>query len=399
MKRKVNDLFLKGITYLASSLSITVLALIFWFVFRNGINGLDWRLLSSDYNSQNYLVTLVESQAGDNLFSDEENNELFFSKKWGIGVVDFVAADHNNYILVEKLTDDSPLNDLIDNQGERVELKVGSAIIRLNTVNKDGDIDFAGSQSGQTAQEFIDCLDKSVAIESIYFQNLGGGIRGALFATLCLILLSLVLSVPIGIATAIYLNEYARKNRVTAILKSSIETLSGIPSIIFGLMGVAVFYPVTVMMGADSLSIVLGGMTMSVILLPIVIRSTQEALAVIPLSLKEGSLALGASTSQTIFKICLPCALPGILSGVLLSVGRVIGESAALIYTMGTYINDQPQVLKPASSLAVMIWSIMSSEQPNFELATTISLVILVMVFFLNFMVKLISKKLSKAWY
>ena len=399
MRRKISDLILKGITYLASSLSIAVLLIIIWFIFKSGISHLNWRLLVSDYNSQNYLVTLIDPKPGDYQSIVKENEGSYYSVKWGIEVVDYVAADNGRYILVEALAEDSPLTKLIDNRGEPIDLQVGSAIIRLNTVDGEGNVDFIGSQIGQTAAEFITGLEKAEGIESLYFQNLGGGIRGSLIATLWLILLSLVLAVPIGIATAIYLNEYAKKNKVTALIRSSIETLSGIPSIIFGLMGVAVFYPITVFMGADGLSIVLGGMTMSVILLPIVIRSTQEALAVIPVDLKDGSLALGASTSQTIFKICLPCALPGILTGVLLSVGRVIGESAALIYTMGTYINDKPDVLNPASSLAVQIWSIMSGEQPNFELAAAISLVILMMVFVLNFTVKLISKKLSKAWY
>ena len=95
----------------------------------------------------------------------------------------------------------------------------------------------------------------------------------------------------------------------------------------------------------------------------------------------------------------LPCAVPGILSGVLLSIGRVIGESAALIYTMGTYVNDSPTLLSQGTSLAVHIYNIMSSEQPNFELACAISIVILVFVFMLNLLVKLMSRRFNKAWY
>ncbi len=110
------------------------------------------------------------------------------------------------------------------------------------------------------------------------------------------------------------------------------------------------------------------------------------------------SLSLGATKSQTIFKVILPSALPGILSAILLAISRVIGESAALIYTMGTTIVDDPKILEGATSLAVQIWQIMSGEQPNFELASAISIVILVIVLTLNLTVKLISNRLNRKW-
>ncbi|MEG0290116.1 MAG: ABC transporter permease subunit, partial [Erysipelotrichaceae bacterium] len=143
----------------------------------------------------------------------------------------------------------------------------------------------------------------------------------------------------------------------------------------------------------------LGSLTLSIILLPTIIRSTQEALLVIPNHLRDASLAVGANKSQTIFKIVLPCATPGILTGVLLSMGRVIGESAALIYTMGTFINDSPTILSQGTSLAVHIWSVMSGEQPNFELACAISIILLIFVLCLNITVKLVSKRFTKTWY
>ena len=115
--------------------------------------------------------------------------------------------------------------------------------------------------------------------------------------------------------------------------------------------------------------------------------------------MRNASLSVGANQAQTIFKVVLPSAVPGILTGVLLSIGRVIGESAALIYTMGTYVNDTPTLMSQGTSLAVHIYNIMSSEQPNFELASAISIVILVFVLILNICVKLLSKKLNKSWY
>ena len=179
----------------------------------------------------------------------------------------------------------------------------------------------------------------------------------------------------------------------------AIETLTGVPSIVYGLMGVSVLFPITRAFGATTTNILLGSLTMAIILLPTIIRSTEEALLVVPNSLRDASLSLGANQSQTIFKVVLPCAVPGILTGVLLSIGRVIGESAALIYTMGTFINDSPTLLSQGTSLAVHIWSVMSGEQPNFELASAISIIILIFVLCLNIIVKLLSKRLNKAWY
>lgn len=188
-------------------------------------------------------------------------------------------------------------------------------------------------------------------------------------STAYLILVSLLIALPIGIASAVYLSEMAKKNKVNAAIRTGIETLTGVPSIVYGLMGVSVLFPITAAMGAKTTNILLGALTMAIILLPTIIRSTEEALRVVPQGLRDASLSLGASQTQTIFKITLPCAMPGILSGILLSIGRVVGESAALIYTMGTFINDQPGLLKQGTSLAVHIWSVMSGEQPNFELA------------------------------
>ena len=217
-------------------------------------------------------------------------------------------------------------------------------------------------------------------------------------STAYFILVSLLIALPIGIASAVYLSEMAKKNKVNAAIRTGIETLTGVPSIVYGLMGVSVLFPITAAMGAKTTNILLGALTMAIILLPTIIRSTEEALRVVPQGLRDASLSLGASQTQTIFKITLPCAMPGILSGILLSIGRVVGESAALIYTMGTFINDQPGLLKQGTSLAVHIWSVMSGEQPNFELACAISIIILIFVLILNLTVKLLSRRLQKSF-
>lgn len=398
-KQRKIDLLINAITISASMLSILVLGMIIVFIFSKGLSTLSWQLIISDNQAKNYLALVNEEQTMSFEKPDNLDDEVFWSEKWGIGVVDHLAIDKKAYILVEQVAANSALAKMVDNKGKLLQLKPGSVLSRLSYIDAQGNIEFAGSQTLQDAKSFILAIDQATMIDSVYFQILGGGIRGSLISTLWLIGLSLLFSLPIGLASAIYLIEYAKKNRFTKLLQSSIETLSGVPSIVFGLMGVVVFYPVTAFFGASGLSILLGAMTMSVILLPTIIRSTQEALIVIPQSLRDGSYGVGATQSQTIFKIVLPSALPGILTGVLLSIGRIIGESAALIYTMGVFANDIPGILKPSSSLAVHIWGIMSGEQPSFELAAAVSIIILIIVFTLNILVKYISNRLSKAWY
>jgi len=132
--------------------------------------------------------------------------------------------------------------------------------------------------------------------------------------------------------------------------------------------------------------------------MPVIIRQTEEALIVVPMGVRSASLSLGATETQTIFKVILPSALPGILSATLLSVSRIIGESAALIYTMGTFVNDNPRLKEGATSLAVQIWSVMSGEQPNFELASAISIIVLGIVLVMNISVKVVSSRLNRKW-
>ena len=149
--------------------------------------------------------------------------------------------------------------------------------------------------------------------------------------------------------------------------------------------------------GADGGYTILGGaLTMVVILLPVIIRSTEEALMTVPQDLRQGSLALGANQTQTILKIVIPSALPGILTAVLLSIGRIIGESAALILVSGTVINDRPRLNQGGATLAVAIWKEMAGEQPNIRVAASISVLIIIIVLILNVLVKLTSRRLKR---
>lgn len=404
-KRHFYDGLLQTFTYLSSGISVLVLVALFVFIFSKGWSLINLDLLTNNYWSENYNVQPVETMS-DTTFERpaDLSEEAYFSEKWGIAFVDHVDAHKDKMILVEYVDENSPLYQMSDvsikKDPKDFTMQVGMQISRLSYTDAQGKIVLGGSIAGEDAKQLAQSLDEdAVAVNSIFVQTTGGGIRGSIISTLYLLAVSMIIAIPIGIASAIYLNEYAKKSKFNMLLRSGIETLTGVPSIVFGLMGVSVLFPVTQLFGATTTSILLGGLTMSIILLPTIIRSTEEALLVVPQHLRDASLSVGANQSQTIFKIVLPCAVPGILTGVLLGIGRVIGESAALIYTMGTFINDSPTLLSQGTSLAVQIWSIMSGEQPNYELASAISIIILFFVLFLNFAVKFISKKFSKAWY
>lgn len=403
---KVSDHLLDGITYLSSIISILILTSIFVFIFSKGSSLISLDFLKDDYWSKNYLVEVKSEENHVNTFVKpaDLSDEASFSEKWGIAFVDAVSNDKQPLVLVEYIDPQSPFAHTIDksagtNKGLDLKLEIGVQVEKIDFTHSDGSKDYTGNLASQNASQVMLALDNAASITSIYAKTSGGGIRGSLITTAILILVSLLIALPIGIAAAIYLNEYAAKSKMNHLIRSGIETLTGVPSIVYGLMGVTVLFPITKAFGASTTNILLGSLTMAIILLPTIIRSSEEALLVVPNSLRDASLSLGANQSQTIFKVVLPCAVPGILTGVLLSIGRVIGESAALIYTMGTFINDSPSLMTQGTSLAVHIWSVMSGEQPNFELASAISIIILIFVLCLNIIVKVLSKRLNKAWY
>ncbi|MGN0979800.1 MAG: phosphate ABC transporter permease PstA, partial [Candidatus Avoscillospira sp.] len=155
----------------------------------------------------------------------------------------------------------------------------------------------------------------------------------ALINTLCITVLSLILAVPIGIGAAIYLAEYAKRgNKLVKLVRLTAETLSGIPSIVYGLFGM-MFFNVALGWGYSMLA---GSVTLAIMILPLILRTTEEALLSVPDSYREGSFGLGAGKLRTVFRIILPPAMPGILSGIILAIGRIVGESAALIFTSGS---------------------------------------------------------------
>jgi phosphate transport system permease protein len=392
-KRKIKDYSYQSITYFAAFIAVATLSMIFIFVFVNGYKLLDFGLLTNDYHASFYNGTLEE---GYTFSSTSKPNSLgedvYYSEKWGLGLIDDVDREGNSIIIVEYIADDSPLLLMYDkNNEEEIELidfEVGHLVSKIAYFDKSTSLTRSG------AELMILDLDSVDTIREIVYSSLGGGIRGSIITTLYLVGMTIAIALPIGIFTAIYLNEFAGKNKITNILRSLIEVLTGVPSIIFGLMGLAVFVPLTIKFTqADSANLLSGSLTLAVILLPVIIRATEESLKIVPDSLRNSSLALGANNTQTTFKVVLPSALPGILTATLLAIGRVIGESAALIFAIGTAVKDDISIFGKSTSLSVHIWSLMKDEPANIELASTIAIVILIIVLTLNIIIKVISKR------
>lgn len=214
----------------------------------------------------------------------------------------------------------------------------------------------------------------------------------AIVNTLIITLLSLLIAGPIGIFSAIYLVEYAKKgNKLVNIVRITTETLSGIPSIVYGLFGM-LFFVTTMKCGY---SLMAGALTLSIMVLPVIMRTTEEALLSVPNSFREGSFGLGAGKLRTIFKIVLPSAIPGILAGVILAIGRIVGETAALIYTAGTVAELPKSVMNSGRTLAIHMYSL-SKEGLYTDQAYATAVVLLVIVVLINMLSNFVAKKFTK---
>lgn len=213
----------------------------------------------------------------------------------------------------------------------------------------------------------------------------------AIINTVTMTLLSLALAVPIGVFSAIYLTEYAKRgNPLVKVVRVTTETLAGIPSIVYGLFGYLVFV-IACHFGNSMLS---GALTLAIMILPTVMRTTEEALLAVPDSFREGSFGLGAGRLRTVFKVVLPSAVPGILSGIILAIGRIVGETAALIYTSGTVAGIPKDLMHSGRTLSIHMYALLS-EGLYMEEAYATAVVLLVLVLIINMLSGLIAKKLS----
>jgi len=204
-----------------------------------------------------------------------------------------------------------------------------------------------------------------------------GGIFSVIITTLYLTIFSLGIAAPIGVAAATFLTEYSKEGPIIRIIRFATESLSGIPSIIFGLFGYVFF----VVFLKFKYSIVSGGLTLTLMILPTIIRTTEEAIKAVPRSYREGSLALGATKWQTTYKVILPTAIPGILTGVILGIGRVVGETAAVIFTAGSSLGLPSSVWRPGRTMAVHLYILASeglSKDNMYATATVLIITVLI---------------------
>lgn len=369
-KRKVKDSVMKSLIYLSAAFTVAILGVIIGFILINGVPGISLGFLTKMWENETTFV-MVEAQTAE--------EEVFAGTVESLGIT--IAVNDKGNAVVEKIARNAPVKEGKDLKENHYSIRKGDVITKIGSTNIEK----------MSVEEAADALNQGSGEIRLKVMRPGGGIIPMLVSTLYMIVLSLAIAAPIGVLAAIYLNEYAKKGKVLKLIRFAIQNLAGIPSIIYGLFGMLFF----VQMLKMQYSILAGALTISIILLPTIISTTEEALKAIPMTYRESSLGLGATKLQTNFKIVLPNALPGILVAVILSIGRVVGESAALILTAGT-IAQIPGALTGteagAATLTVKLYWILK-ETGDIKAACSIAVVLLAVIVLLNLISKFITKR------
>lgn len=355
--KRIKDNVLKSFMLGSVLSTIIILLMIIFFVVSNGIGKINIDFLTQSNSNDSYYVT----------FKQGESYPFNYS---------VVKDDKNTQVVVDQSGDFTVEN----KQGEEFKLQQGVVIDSIN--NKS-----FKNLNDQEVKEMVSKLnnpDQDYKVKITYEHT---GIRQLILTTLLAVFVSLLIAVPLGVFAAIYLHEYRINRRVNEMIHFAIDSLAAIPSIVFGLFGF-IFFCITLKLGISVLSAVL---TVSIMLLPTVIKTVEEALIAVPNDLREASYGLGASKSQTIFKIVIPQALPGILLAIILSTGRIIGESAIFIFTAGTTVSN-PTLFGQGATLTVNAYQLVR-EYNDIQTACGIGIVILVMVLSLNLITKYVSNK------
>ena len=231
-------------------------------------------------------------------------------------------------------------------------------------------------------------------ISFVFRSAADGGIFPMVVTTLYVVLVSIAIALPVGISTAIFLNEYSGNSSVIRLLRLAIETLAGIPSIIYGLFGLLMFCRI---FGLGQ-SIIAGAITLSIMILAVIIRTTEESLKSVPVSFREGSLSLGATKFQTIVFVVLPSALPGIITSVILAIGRVVGESAPVLLTVGLSKTIPRTIFESGRTLTIHLYYLTNEavNPDDFGIAFATAAVLIVLVAIINLATKLVTGKFKK---
>lgn len=373
MSQKQKDSVTAFLVYGSSFFTVAVLVIILGFIFINGIPHINMKFLTSDYENKTTYVNVPSDGTADSFEMLGLQGSFNESGQWEI----------------KDISSDSPVNEAVDMTGASWKVKKGDVITKVGSQDIEAMKD--AKEEEKTTAISNGLAEGQDGVVRLKITRLGGGIVPMVVTTLYMILLSLIVAAPIGIMAAIYLNEYAKQGRVVTLIRFAIQNLSGIPSIIYGLFG-ALFFVQVCHMGY---SILAGSLTLSIMLLPVIISTTEETLKAIPMTYRESSLGLGATKLQTIAKVVLPNALPGIVVAIILSIGRIVGESAALLLTAGT-VASIPKALTGDSAagatLTIKAYTALK-EEGNIGEACAIGVVLMVMIIILNFLSKMISKK------
>lgn len=373
MNQKQKDSITGFLVYGASFLTVAVLIIILGFIFINGIPHINVHFLTSDYENKTAYVNVVSNGSAAAL--EELGLEGSFNEagQWEI----------------HGISSDSAVNKAVNMAGEVWKVKKGDVITKIGSVDIEALKDRTETEKNIAITQGLSQSQNGMI--RLKITRIGGGIIPMIITTLYMIGLSLLIAAPIGIMAAIYLNEYAKQGKMVMLIRFAIQNLSGIPSIIYGLFG-SLFFVQVCRMGY---SILAGALTLSILLLPVIISTTEETLKSIPMTYRESSLGLGATKIQTINKVVMPNAIPGIVVAVILSIGRIVGESAALLLTAGT-VASIPGALTGDSAagatLTIKAYTALK-EEGNIGEACAIGVVLMVMIILLNLASRMISKK------
>lgn len=371
--RKLKDGMLQGLIYLSTALTVAILAVIIGFILYKGIPGINYNFVTRMWDDKTTFVNVERTTEG------TDNKDAAYVASLGI-----TLAQKEDEIIISDIDANSPVKSALNMKNQSYALKEHDVITKAGSTNI----------NKMTVQEAAAALDEGTGPIRIKIIRPGGGIVPMLVSTIYIILLSLVIAAPVGISSAIYLNEYAKHGRILNLIRFAIQNLAGIPSIIYGLFGMLLFVQISKM----QYSVLAGALTLSIMLLPTIISTTEEALKEIPKAYRESSFGLGATKLQTISKIILPGALPGILVAMILSIGRIVGESAALIWTAGT-VAQIPGALVGGEAAAAtlttkMYWLI--KESGDLSTASSIAVVLLALIIVLNIASKMITRVFLK---
>lgn len=369
--RKLKDGILQGLIYLSAAFTVMILVVILGFVLYKGLPGVNTRFLTRMWDSKTTFIKV------DKLETPGTGKGEGYVPSLGITI----ALDKDKKVEITGMDSNSPLKEAINLKGDPYQVKKEDLITKA-------DIKVFEKVSVKDAVKVLEDAKSPIKLKVV---RPGGGIVPMLVSTIYIILLSLIIAAPIGILSAIYLNEYAKPGKVLNLIRFAIQNLAGIPSIIYGLFGMLVF----VQMLQMQYSILAGSLTLSIILLPTIISTTEEALKAIPQTYRQSSLGLGATKLQTNYKVVLPNALPGILVAIILSIGRIVGESAALMWTAGT-VAQIPGALTGneagAATLTTKLYWIIK-ESGDLNSACSVAVVLLVLIIVLNMISKQITKR------